>query len=195
MSTGELLLGAWGRAFTAWANAEAVLVDVTGHGRDRFLPDVDVSGTIGYITTNSPAILSSGQSIPGIRPPDQSWGLLRYLHPSPEVRERLAELPTPQVKFNYQGRAELTEKCGILRGPLALNVPGALHPDNLRAYVLNLELAVMQGQLHCHCMYSKELHRQDSIDALLDRFMGELHAVASELQQDTSTLAMREAGS
>src|ERR1043165_6444612 len=74
VSSGRVFLAAWGRAATAWADSPATCVDVTGHGRDRFLEDIDVSGTIGYVTTISPAVLQSDQLVPTARPHEHTWG-------------------------------------------------------------------------------------------------------------------------
>lgn len=175
---GEVLLAAWGRAMATWARQEAVLIDVTGHGRERFLEDVDASKTIGYLTTNSPAILRPQQDIPDPRPPEQSWGIQRYLCPDAAITRQLAALPVPQVKFNFQGTLW---HCGsLLRGPLNRPVRGALHPDNIRAYPLNVELAVMGGQLQCQCVYGRHLHRRPRIEALVDSFVSELHRAAEQ---------------
>ncbi|MCL2822851.1 MAG: amino acid adenylation domain-containing protein [Polyangiaceae bacterium] len=175
----ELLLAAWGRAMATWSQHEAVLIDVTGHGRDRFLPGTDISATIGYITTNSPAILHRQQPLPTPRPPEQSWGILRYLC-SDAITHQLAALPTPQIKFNFQG--SLHHNGSLLHGPLNHSVRGALHPANQRAYLLNVELAVIRGELHCQCVYGQQLHHRQRIETLLDLFLHELRREGSSAE-------------
>jgi amino acid adenylation domain-containing protein/non-ribosomal peptide synthase protein (TIGR01720 family) len=189
VSSGEVFLAAWGRAATAWADSPATCVDVTGHGRDRFLEDIDVSGTIGYVTTISPAVLQSDQLVPTARPHEHTWGMLRYLCRSPRIARHLADLPVAQVKFNFQGYAAQGGPQRLLRGPLALPVRGALHRDNPRAYALNIELAVIDGRLNCQCVYSNQLHRRERIESLLEGFAGELCRVAIQSRQDSIVMA------
>ncbi len=186
--TGEILLAAWGRAMAAWADAPAVAVDVTGHGRDRFLNGVGVSGTIGYITTISPAVLQATNQVPEARPPEHSWGVSRYLRASSNLSKRLAALPSRQVKFNYQGQTNSAGFGCVLSGPTAVPIRGSMHPENTRAYALNVELMVSDGRLRCQCVYSQHLHRTERIETLLGMFVDELNGVASQVKRGASAV-------
>ncbi|HEX2316718.1 MAG TPA: condensation domain-containing protein, partial [Thermomonospora sp.] len=101
-----------------------VLLDVEGHGREEIVPGVDLSRTVGWFTTIHPVRLDPGQvAWPDVeaggaavgaafktvkeqlrRVPDHGagYGLLRYLNPA--TAEELADLPVPQIAFNYLGR-------------------------------------------------------------------------------------------
>ncbi|MFB6817699.1 amino acid adenylation domain-containing protein [Streptomyces sp. NPDC056347] len=98
----------------------ALAVHLEGHGRENVSAPVDVSGTVGWFTTQYPVRLDLGAAsvTPGGRPGEAlknvkeqlravpggglGWGLLRYL--DPEHGPALAALPTPDVRFNYLGR-------------------------------------------------------------------------------------------
>ena len=101
-----------------------VLVDVEGHGREPGGSGADVSRTVGWFTSITPARLDTGalslaevaaggpaagelvkrvkeqlRAVPG---DGLGFGLLRYLNPA--TTATLAALPTPQIGFNYLGR-------------------------------------------------------------------------------------------
>ncbi|MBG6090821.1 non-ribosomal peptide synthetase [Actinomadura viridis] len=111
----------------------SVLVDVEGHGRADIVPGTDLSRTAGWFTSIHPVRLDAGtvdwagvrqggpaagaalkkvkeqiRAVPGRDGGDGGdggigYGLLRYLSDHPDARE-LAELPRPQIAFNYLGR-------------------------------------------------------------------------------------------
>ncbi|MGA5817918.1 amino acid adenylation domain-containing protein [Kitasatospora sp. NPDC094028] len=128
----DVLLTAFGLALANWrerrglGDGSAVLVDLEGHGREDLVPGADVSRTVGWFTSLFPVRLDPGvepgewaevwdggpavgRAIKAVKEqlralPDKGagFGLLRYLNP--ETAAALAELPTPQVLFNYLGR-------------------------------------------------------------------------------------------
>jgi amino acid adenylation domain-containing protein/non-ribosomal peptide synthase protein (TIGR01720 family) len=115
-----LALGHW-RASQGRGRADAVLLDLEGHGRHD-ADDADLSRTLGWFTVMHPIrlepgshawdeILSGGpalgtaikrvkEQVRAVPAHGRGYGLLRHLHPSPW----LADQPTPQVGFNYLGR-------------------------------------------------------------------------------------------
>ena len=125
----DVLLAALAVAVADWRAARgrgggAVLVDVEGHGREPSDSGADVSRTVGWFTSITPARIDAGplslaevaaggpaagelvkrvkeqlRAVPG-DPLD--FGLLRYLNP--ETAPALAGLPVPQIGFNYLGR-------------------------------------------------------------------------------------------
>ena len=113
----DVLLAALALAFAAWTGERTLLVDLEGHGREEIFPGVDLSRTVGWFTTLFPVALAlppggrstggypecQGEPSGGAPPGPELDGLLRYLA-GPELGERLAALPTPEVSFNYLGR-------------------------------------------------------------------------------------------
>ncbi|WP_329307355.1 amino acid adenylation domain-containing protein [Streptomyces sp. NBC_01260] len=128
----------------------ALLVHLEGHGREVVSTQVDVSGTVGWFTTQYPVRLDIGAASmePGGHPGEAlkcvkeqlravpsgglGWGLLRYLHP--ETGPALAALPAPDVRFNYLGRFTATDAAGgrlLDLGPDAVPLAHTLEVDVL----------------------------------------------------------------
>ncbi|MBO0916749.1 non-ribosomal peptide synthetase, partial [Streptomyces laculatispora] len=128
----------------------ALLVHLEGHGREVVSTQVDVSGTVGWFTTQYPVRLDIGAASmePGGHPGEAlkcvkeqlravpsgglGWGLLRYLHP--ETGPALAVLPAPDVRFNYLGRFTATDAAGgrlLDLGPDAVPLAHTLEVDVL----------------------------------------------------------------
>ncbi|MFJ5837260.1 amino acid adenylation domain-containing protein [Streptomyces shenzhenensis] len=126
----ETLLTALALAVPAWRRAlgrpgpdgdTSVLIALEGHGREEhLLPGADLSATLGWFTSLFPVRLDPGSG-PGEDPvrrigdqlaalPDKGigHGLLRYLNP--DTAAVLAELPEPQIEFNYLGRMTMGER-------------------------------------------------------------------------------------
>ena len=127
----DVLLTGLALAVAAWrerrgkSGGTAVLVDLEGHGREEFLPGVDLSRTAGWFTSIHPVRLDPGQvSWDEVREggtavgtalklvkeqlreaPDNGvgYGLLRHL--GAEAAAGLAGAGSPQLAFNYLGRA------------------------------------------------------------------------------------------
>ncbi|MEK2494649.1 amino acid adenylation domain-containing protein [Kitasatospora purpeofusca] len=129
----EVLLAAFGIALEEWRRrrapldqpADGVLVTVENHGRQEDLADgVDLSRTVGWFTSVQPVRLAPGplswprvteagaelaaavvrirEQLAALPGDGLGHGLLRRLNPT--TAPALAELPAPQVAFNYLGR-------------------------------------------------------------------------------------------
>ncbi|KRV49161.1 non-ribosomal peptide synthetase [Wenjunlia vitaminophila] len=131
----DVLLAALGVALTTWRHRpeerhDAVTVDVESHGRHERPGDgIDLSRTVGWLTSSYPVRIDTGpltreqakeagadlaaavtrvteqlRAVPG---EGLGYGLLRYLNP--DTAPALADLPAPQVGFNYLGRLTAPE--------------------------------------------------------------------------------------
>ncbi|WP_329263152.1 amino acid adenylation domain-containing protein [Streptomyces sp. NBC_01478] len=130
-----LALTRWRR--TRGVSATSTLVRLEGHGRDEQLaPGADLSGTIGWFTAMFPVRLdlagideadafaggpAAGRAIKAVKEQLRAvphngigYGLLRHLNP--ETAARLAQLPEPQIGFNYLGRSSGADIPEALRG-------------------------------------------------------------------------------
>ncbi|SEH00066.1 non-ribosomal peptide synthase domain TIGR01720/amino acid adenylation domain-containing protein [Nonomuraea solani] len=126
----EVLLTALAIAVTRWRGGTGLLADVEGHGREPFTGDTDVSGTVGWFTTQYPVALDAtgtpAEALKRIKErlrsiPDSGLGhgLLRHLNPG--TAARLAALPAADLRFNYLGRFE-GELTGMPDAPMAYAV-------------------------------------------------------------------------
>ncbi|ATL69942.1 non-ribosomal peptide synthetase [Nocardia terpenica] len=126
----DVLLAGLAGALARRRGAEAgVLVDVEGHGRHA-VDGEDLVRTVGWFTSVHPVRLDiSGVDLAAAAAGDPAagellktvkeqvravpgdglgYGLLRYLNP--DTGARLAELPSPQIGFNYLGRSSLANE-------------------------------------------------------------------------------------
>ncbi|MEU0648292.1 amino acid adenylation domain-containing protein [Streptomyces umbrinus] len=122
----DVLLAALALAMNRWRGADrSTLVRLEGHGREEeVVPGADLSRTVGWFTSMYPArvdvrgvdladVLAGGpaagraiklvkEQLRGIPDKGIGYGLLRHLNP--ETAAQLADLPVPQLGFNYLGR-------------------------------------------------------------------------------------------
>ncbi|WP_199552758.1 non-ribosomal peptide synthetase [Streptomyces sp. N35] len=155
-STGtDVLLAALALALDWWRGSEsAALVRLEGHGREEdAVPGADLSRTVGWFTTMYPARVdvrglstadvlaggaAAGEAIKRVKEqlreaPDKGfgYGLLRHLNA--DTAEQLAELPVPQIGFNYLGRISEADVPEHLRtdgwGPSSWSAELIAEPD------------------------------------------------------------------
>ena len=183
-ATRDELLTALAHAVTAWTGQPELLVELEGHGRGRALAGLDVSRTVARLSTVAPVLLSAAGPIP-VRDqlaavPDHGagYGVLRHLHPDPEVRDRLAAVPRPQVGFNFWG--DVSEYFSADARPLVDSFGHHRSGLDTRPRVLDLTALVVAGELWLIWGYSTNLHRAATIHALADRFTAELAAVLGQ---------------
>jgi non-ribosomal peptide synthase protein (TIGR01720 family) len=100
-----------------------------------------------------------------------SYGLLRYLSNDQKLRESLRARPQPEVGFLYLGQFD-QEFSGESLFSLSDEPVGASQsPSNRRPHVLDVEAHVSGGQLQLLWIYSENLHRRDTIEALAASFV------------------------
>jgi amino acid adenylation domain-containing protein/non-ribosomal peptide synthase protein (TIGR01720 family) len=145
----EVLLSALAAAVADWRRdqgvdpgtpgADAVLVDLEGHGREEIVGGADLSRTVGWFTSLCPvrldapgldwaAVRDGGPEVDRLVARTQErlrslpdggigYGMLRYLDAGDvggpdDARRRLAAAPRPQVLFNYLGRFDGAAPAG-----------------------------------------------------------------------------------
>ncbi|MDT5030225.1 MAG: hypothetical protein QOC94_396 [Actinoplanes sp.] len=188
VETREALLYALAGAFTAWTGSTTLLVDVEGHGREDVFPDVDVSRTVGWLTSMYPVRLSlpggtgAGdlmavkEQVRAVPRRGIGFGLLRYLHPDDEVRDRLAGGARAEVVFNYLGQADAGQVPETMFA-MSAESTGAPHaPSQRRHHLVNVNAIVLDGRLSASFTYSTAVHAESTMEALADRFRDSLAA-------------------
>ncbi|MEV6429280.1 amino acid adenylation domain-containing protein [Nocardia sp. NPDC051463] len=127
-----LALGEWRRRRGA-AAAAGELISLEGHGREeRAVPGADLSATVGWFTTRFPVRIewenvdlddalaggrSAGLAIKQVKEqlraiPGNGIGYHMLRHLDSRGRAELADLPEPQISFNYLGRVGVGERSG-----------------------------------------------------------------------------------
>ncbi|MCB0083884.1 MAG: hypothetical protein KDE47_23250, partial [Caldilineaceae bacterium] len=183
-----------------------LLLDLEGHGREELFDDeantVDLTRTVGWFTTIFPLWLA----YPFDDEPITDWGALIK-----QVKETLRQVPNrgvghgmlrylagatelavnPPVKFNYLGQATARSDDGnsLIQGDVTEAVGPAIvgithSPHDLRTHLIEINASVIGDELCVNWIYSRNLHRAETIQALADAFVVALHAVIAHCQRD-----------
>ncbi|MBX7222933.1 MAG: amino acid adenylation domain-containing protein [Blastocatellia bacterium] len=186
----DFLLAALGLTLGHWTGNQRHLVDLEGHGREGIGDAPDVSRTVGWFTAVYPVLLEiSAQTQPGdaiksvkdqlrqIPHKGIGYGMLRYLHPEEEIRNRLAGQPQAEVLFNYLGQFDqvLTEGARMAPAP---EPKGADHsPQARRSHTFEINVHVAGGQLQVNWAYSRNRHRRETVETLSRNYLEALRAL------------------
>ena len=197
----DVLLTALVRTVGRWTGRQRLLVEMEGHGREAVVAAVDPSRTIGWFTSIFPVLLDLegiddlGRQIQAVKRqldelPNRGigYGLLRYLCDDAQVRADMAALPHPQINFNYLGQfnpmdmaaddAE-DEAMPSMMGMAPESAGPEQHPDDERSALLYAVAVVTDGGLDVRWLYSRGIHRRETIDRLAREYMKELREIIS----------------
>jgi len=183
----DALLTALARTIASWTGRRSLIVDLEGHGRDAAFDDIDLSRTVGWLTTVFPMRLDLAQThdpvealqavkeqlrvLPGR---GAGHGRLAYLATGVELSGRLRVAPNAQLCFNYLGQTDLLRERGNLLQLVSDGRGLARSLSGPRAYLLEVNARVASGSLIVDWTYHERFHRPETIDALGGRFMAEL---------------------
>ncbi|MFI8716265.1 condensation domain-containing protein [Stenotrophomonas sp. NPDC077464] len=188
----DALLTALAMAFVRWNGIPRLLVELEGHGRDDLAEALDISATVGWLTSRHPVRLpdASGQppgallatvkdalrSVPG---PGISYAALRYCSSDSAVRGRMAALAQPQVSFNYMGQVARAAPGAMSAFDFEPTTAGGLHGAGVvRAQPLAIGAAVNDGVLDLHLTFCNATHSLDSVGVLADHLLSALTELA-----------------
>ncbi|WP_369217681.1 condensation domain-containing protein, partial [Streptomyces flavofungini] len=171
-----------------------LLVHLEGHGRETLSTPTDVSRTVGWFTTQYPVLLdtgrpgetSAGDTLKAVKERLRSvpnggigWGLLRHLNPGTSAE--LAELPAPDVRFNYLGRLTGGDAAGgelLDAGPGAVPLGHALEIDALATPGPDGRL-----RLEATFSYAEGVVARDEVRELTTRWREALTELAEETER------------
>ncbi|WP_249930846.1 condensation domain-containing protein, partial [Paenibacillus polymyxa] len=182
----DLLLTALGTAIHRWAGIERVLVTLEGHGRESILPELDITRTVGWFTTQFPVVLdmSAGQDLSqhikqvkeGLRRIPQKgigYGMMRYLSAACEQAHFGTE---PEISFNYLGQFDQDmqhQSIGV--SPYASGAELSAHAA--RSHTLDLNGLISEGQLQLTISYSHQEYRKETMEQLAEALRTSLQEI------------------
>ncbi|MBJ6369742.1 non-ribosomal peptide synthetase [Snuella sedimenti] len=187
----DLLLSGLASCVGAYFNTSKVMVGLEGHGREDIFNAIDVTGTIGWFTSfyplqidintvrnTSDLIKSTKEQLRLIPDKGMGYGVLRYFHPSEEVRETLANVPW-DIGFNYFGQFDNTMSGGtsewLIRSTESIGEN--LSPQTPFRTRLEINCSITGGQLHIVFGYSPREYQQETIVAIAEGYIQKLQEI------------------
>ncbi|MBX2864954.1 MAG: hypothetical protein KTR27_15490 [Leptolyngbyaceae cyanobacterium MAG.088] len=190
----DALLTALAHTLLQWVEATSgsVRVEVEAHGREQIIPEIDLSRTVGWLTTTYPVSLpvrhvdNYTESLKLIKEqlrqvPDRGigYGLLRYLGDD-AIQQRLAQASPSEVLFNYLGQRDLITTDSDLRIIHKMDVGMLRDPRNQRGYLVEINAWVTDGQLQINWRYDTNIHWPDTIKALANQYLATLKSLIAQ---------------
>ncbi|KAA8885014.1 amino acid adenylation domain-containing protein [Nocardia colli] len=196
----DVLLAALAMAVGRWRGRTATLFTLEGHGRaEEILPGADVARTVGWFTSVYPVAVdlagidltdafaggaAAGTAIKTTKEqlrtvPDKGigFGMLRYL--DAESAAALADSPTPQISFNYLGRAN----TGAETGPWLPQRFAATQNDHAPlAAVVDINAVLTDAGLEVTWAYAGRLLDADDVAQLAELWTEALRALAGHAE-------------
>jgi len=182
----DVLLSAFARALARWTGVSEAFFNLEGHGRESLFEDVDLSRTVGWLTSIYPvrlavdpdadagaAIRSVKEQLKQVPRRGVGYGILRYLASDPETHARLQRLPIPEISFNYLGQFGSSDPTATIRG--ARESAGPMrHPSDRRFHLIEVDGVVSDDCLAFEWTYAGRCFDHATIEGLAQRFDEEL---------------------
>ena len=197
----DLLLTALARVLVRWTGQEQALIQLEGHGREDLFDGVDLTRTVGWLTSLFAVKLTPaadmGESIKRIKEqlravPQRGigFGVLRYLGRE-EHRQILASLPVPRVTFNYLGQfdASFDASAGALFAPTGESIGAEQSPQAPMGNWLTINGQVYGGELGLSWIFSQQMFDTATIQRLADDYVVELQRLVEHCAQLTAPVA------
>ncbi|WP_155252353.1 non-ribosomal peptide synthetase, partial [Paenibacillus polymyxa] len=171
----DLLLTALGMTLYAWTGHESIFINLEGHGRESIIPDIDISRTVGWFTSQYPVLLNIGEKSDVSRRIKQvkeglrqiphkgiGYSIWRYLSKTGQKGGH----PEPQVNFNYLGEFDQDlQNSDIHTSPYS---SGRDFSDRIELKsALDVGGMVTDGRLELKIKYNSKAFCKDTIEDLV----------------------------
>ncbi|MEM7086884.1 MAG: amino acid adenylation domain-containing protein [Bacteroidota bacterium] len=192
----DLLLTALGMAVHEVFELDRVAVEMEGHGREKFMEDLDVSRTIGWFTSTYPFVMDFSQAgtqrecliqikedLRKIPNKGISYGMLKWL-----TEDSLGTL-NPSIIFNYLGdfgdRPEASSQSTF--DYASESIGPEMDKSNGEVIPLNVSGMMVSGQLTMTIGYANSQFKNETIERLLTAFREHLTQFIQELSAEEKT--------
>ena len=191
------LLAALARAFARWTGKPDLLLRQTDHGRNPAVEGVDLSRTVGWITTTSPVLLrlrgdeepaealaTIDEQLRAVPLKGLGYGLLRYMTSDPEIALRMEDVvASPAATFNFLGRFDQAGRSGpLLFAPIPLPLePRPPIPRRTPQLRVSAQVQGAPPVLQIIWDYGTDFYRRETIGRLAAACLEELRLLLGAL--------------
>nr|WKF59528.1 Linear gramicidin synthase subunit D [Paraburkholderia busanensis] len=185
----EVLLAALVETLAGWNDAQGVLVELEGHGREDVIDGVDLTRTVGWFTTRYPVWFEAAHggvptlaavktALRGVPNKGLHYGVLEYLGGAAE-QAAIAALPRAQVSFNYLGQFGQSDRAdqGRMRIAADEHAGRAASPLERCGHALAFNAWIVDGALSIEWRHVPGAVTPATADALASAFDTHLRAL------------------
>jgi len=191
ITTNDVLLAALLLTLYEWDGRNSLYLDLEGHGREHSIGALDLGRTVGWFTSLFPVLISvdeqlspqtaleaTHEQLQKIPSKGVSFAALRYLSSDQQIRTRLANLPQPQISFNYMGQFDQAWSQNSPFSP-APESPGPFcSPKEERVYLLNINGLTLNGKLTFEWSYNRKIHKKSTIEKIANNFLENIESLS-----------------
>ncbi|MCG7211877.1 non-ribosomal peptide synthetase [Paenibacillus mucilaginosus] len=173
----DLLLAALALALREWTGSGRSLILLEGHGREALFPELDISRTVGWFTSQYPVLLEvDGPRHPVIAVKEQlravpskgvGYGVLRYLAADSAGLQEAIGLE-PEISFNYLGRMDEETGAGFVLSEEPMGEQ--ISPKAERISGIGINAMIRQGRLTAKIDYLPLTCSGDRIQHLAEAY-------------------------
>jgi amino acid adenylation domain-containing protein/non-ribosomal peptide synthase protein (TIGR01720 family) len=173
----EVLLAVLLSVVTEWTGESNMLIALESHGRESDFTAIDISDAVGWFTSLFPCKLEKKDGIletlasvkEQVRNLPNNGFAYGILSQKPEFASILPSIPEG-ILFNYLGQFDENFGSSAPFTPATEDVGLSRHPENKRAFQLEITSLIANGQLQMRFGFSKALHQEATIRRLADSF-------------------------
>jgi non-ribosomal peptide synthase protein (TIGR01720 family) len=198
--TNDLLIAALGMTLRDWTGHASHRIDMMGHGREALPEDLDVSRTVGWLTTLFPvalplsemsdassAVRAARDCVARLPKRGLGFGLLRSFDQS-AFGASLRAVPAAAVSFNYLGQFDQSLDAGWSLSIARTRCGPTRGMSNARPAQLEIDAMIVNGQLRIDWTASRTLHRPETVARLAAGMMSTLTSIVEGSAQSAQSL-------
>ena len=197
----DVLVAALAQTLSIWNGNDTLLIDLEGHGREPFDPEIDLSRTFGWFTTLHPVLLrvepnSSweellqyvGGQLRATPNNGMGYGVLKYLGDE-KTSALLRDGRDAEVCFNYLGQFRQPDSDDAQFSVASESTGQAWSELGKRAYMIDVNCIVGGDRLIVKWTYSMNIHRFETIEDLAQRYLDALREIIACSQPPSAVAA------
>ncbi|WP_103866071.1 non-ribosomal peptide synthetase [Aquimarina sp. I32.4] len=185
----DILLSALAKTISDWSKNLNTIICLEGHGREHISEKINITNTVGWFTSLYPIKLtlekgiSEGNLVKSVKEQLRAipkkgigYGLLRYMHPSEDMRKSLHG-DKWDIVFNYLGQYDVVSNNNLdLEGAKELtgNNIGENYPFTNK---LEIDSSISQGKLDLLWSYSTNQYDHKTIKELASQYIINLEEI------------------